>query len=295
MPEDTTLAIYNYQPATNTALATALAGLRDTIRGAAQANLDMVLAQDDGFTETERQSMRLIEELRLVNGLDLAAVLHRAQILREIESTNAIANHPNGYASMQEMAQDQGISTAELSQTLALANYVFPYVQEHMGIAIAQLWEQIGKSKLRELVPVLVSIITGEESATATVRTAVERILNDTAATLRTAGEPHQEEDVRRAAVEELIENGINLTTRQLRQHIRPERTEPIEGSIVTRNGHRVVVLEIEDDGQMDVLVRKMGGSLNTQTYQMPADARLRQQTALRTPGLREIMRMLEA
>jgi hypothetical protein len=293
MPEDT-LAIYNYQPATNTAMATALASLRGTIHNAAQANLDVVLAQDDGFTATERQSMLLIEELRLVNGLDLAAVLHRAQILREIESTNAIANHPNGYSSMQEMAQDQGISTAELSQTLALANYIFPYVQEHMGIAVAQLWEQIGKSKLRELVPVLVSIITGEESTTATVRASVERILDDTAVTLRAAGQPYEDEDVRRAAVEELVENGINLTTRQLRQHIRPERTDPIEGNIVTRNGHRVVVLEIADDGQMDMLVRKMGGSLNTQTFALPADARLRQQTALRIPGLREIMRMLE-
>ncbi len=96
MPNEQT-SIINYQPAANLELSRSLVGIEEGIRRAAQANLETVLAADGGYSETEREAMLVIEELKQVNGLDLAAVLLRAKFLTVIETRNLIANHPGGY------------------------------------------------------------------------------------------------------------------------------------------------------------------------------------------------------
>ncbi len=153
--------ILEYQPAANMELAGSLVGMRARIEEAARNN---VLAATNGehFSETEMQAMVTIESLKQVGGLELTAVLLRAYYLRAIQAGNMIANHPGGYTSLNEMAEDNGLSVAELSQTIDLVNIIFPFIQNNLGIPVAQLWEQVGKSKLRELVPVLKVIITGD-------------------------------------------------------------------------------------------------------------------------------------
>jgi hypothetical protein len=296
MTDATELTIYEYAPAQSPVLAGALVDLERSIEAAAQANLEAVLAEDDSYTETERQAMLVVEELRQVNGLDLAAVLLRAKYLRMIERGNLVTSHPAGYTSLQEMARDQGISLAELSQTLDLANIVFPYVQTQLGIHVAQLWEQIGKSNFRELVPVLKTIITGEDSGAASVRASAERIMDDVAATLTATGRELTEADdpeIRMRAVEQLLQDGANLTNRELRTRIRPERTPSIEATVVGQNGSRVVVMEVDED-QWLLLQRRMGQYIDPMPWNMPQDPHQRQIEAVRIPQLRTLLRLLE-
>ncbi|MGW8178416.1 MAG: hypothetical protein ACWGQW_06575 [bacterium] len=292
MPEENNaLTIFNIAPATNNEMALALTGLKESIRRAAQANLDAVEA-DEEFTETEQLAMLKIEELRQVNGLDLAAVLLRAEYLQEIEAGNLITRHPAGYQTMGEMAQDQGISIAELSQTLDLANVIFPYVRRIWGDgSIPQMWEQIGKSNMRELVPVLKRIITGEE-ARGTVEDTANAFLDDIVATFR-AADPEWEQDdeaVTQEAVEQLLVHGATLTNRRLRQQLRPDPTPIIEATTITLPDENVVVMAKLDPDQWQMFMRKLGTSVDPLPFVATRDPAQRRRDALAIPALRAIV-----
>lgn len=288
MTEENALTIYDFAPATNNEMTVALTGLKASLATAAQANYDAL--GDDTYTETERMAMLKIEELRLVNGLDLAAVLLRAEFLQEIENNNLITRHPAGYTTLGEMAQDQGISLAELSQTLDLANHIFPYVQETLGIGIPQLWEEIGKSNMRELVPVLKRIITGEE-ARGTVEDAAVLFLEDVTATFAAADDLRAEDEdaVAQEAVEQLLLHGATLTNRRLRQQIRPERTPIIPVTTITDNDDVIILAQMDAD-QWTMFMRKMGTSVDPLPFVAPRNIAARQREALQIPVLRRIV-----
>lgn len=296
MPQDTALTVYGeYQASISPIMNNAILDLEDKIRMAAQANLDAALVQvGGGFTETEQLAMLVVEELKQVNGLDLAAVLLRAKYINEIQRRNLLAAHPQQYTSMQEMANMQGISATELSMTMAMVDHIFPFIQERLGIPVAQLWEEIGKSKMRELVPVLLSIITGAPSDTASVRHSVDNILDDVAATNRAAGRELSEGQLQMAAVAELLQHGATLNVRQLRQQIRPQRTAPISTSVMQVGNQRVLVMNVEDQGQWDTFMRRFGENVDLHPVNLPADPVQRQQEAARIPELRALMRLLE-
>ena len=257
--------------------------------------MNAVLQEGGDYTETEQQSMLMIEQLRQVNGLDLAAVLLRAEYLNVIEANNLITRHPAGYASMREMARDQGISEAELSQTLDLANHIFPYARDVLGWDIAQMWEEIGKSNMRELVPVLKGIITGEASNSASVNTSVERILEDTVATFIASDQAEEAEDedtVRRAAVEFLLERGQLLTNRELRQHIRPERT-PSAPVTTFQAGEDVVIAAKLTPDQWELFMRRMGQYADPMPFFIHPDPEQRMRDAHRVAALHQILGLL--
>jgi hypothetical protein len=142
----TDLVIYEHVLASSIVMAEALTGLRQSIHVAAEMNVNAVV-EGEYFSQTEIQAMTLIEELRQVNTLDLASVLLRAELIRQIEISNAIVNHPAGYTNMREMASDQGISLSELSNTMDWVNVIFPFITEELGLPLAQVWEREGKSR----------------------------------------------------------------------------------------------------------------------------------------------------
>lgn len=294
-----------FAPASNRELSTALMGIGERIEAAARANLEHVLEEDPTYTETEKEAMLIVESLRQVNGLDLAAVLLRAKYLKIIEERNLVARHPGGYTSMSQMAADQGMSISELSQTLDLVNVIFPYVEEHMGISAAQLFETIGKSNLRELVPVMKAIISGEAPITGSARASMEAILDDVAATMRAADIPLETDEagnltengiaeLRQRAVAQLLDQGATLTNRQLRAHVRPVRTPAIPfWAINSGEGERTVIASFTD-AQWELFQRKMGQAADVFYYTPVNDTAVRQRDLLSIPEVRRIQELME-
>ena len=319
-------------PAANAELAGSLVGMRQRIEDAARSN---VLAATDGgdFSETEMLAMVTIESLKQVGGLELTAVLLRAYYLRAIQEGNMIANHPGGYGGLAEMAKDNGLSVAELSQTIDLVNIIFRYVQEHLGISVADLWTQVGKANLRELVPVLKVIITGVPSDTTTAQAGADNTVNDVAATLLASaqgadfrvlndltlagenmgqrraimidndleteaqGEELQEQftnTVQLQSVDRLINDGITLTNRALRGRLRPERTQNIQAAVISSGNLRFFVAQM-GEAQYLMLQRKLGAYLDEQVFDLPTDPRQRQIEAARIQQLRAISNLLGA
>lgn len=188
------------------------------------------------------------------------------------------------------MARDQGISITELSQVRDLYRIIFPFIEEELGMSIPELWEQIGKSNFREMVPVLKVLIAGpDEHTKASVRNAYERLMDDASATLHAQGLEELDDDViARAAMENLIEAGAVMSNRDLRQTIRPERTPSLEPTIIRSNGNRVIVMTVSDD-QYTLFERRMGSAIDPIEFNMPQDPQTRQREAARIRALRDV------
>lgn len=291
--------IYNYTPSNSPVLASQVVQLEDAINEAARMN---VLAAVDGgdYTETEVQSMVLIQALKEINGLDLAAVLLRAKKLHEIAETNAMTNHPGRYGSIREMARDQGISPTELQHTLDMVEVIFPYLNNVLGMDIATMWEELGKSNMKELIPTLKAIITGEPSGSARVNNGVEMLFDDIAASLAVqAGEDTEDfepdtDAVRQLAVDQLLQEGQLMTNRELRNRLRPTPVPNIEPYVIPTNGGYLMVAELNED-QWSLVNRRLDHQMEAVILNnLPQDPRVRQAEVMRITPVRNLYRLME-
>lgn len=253
--------------ADNANLSLALGSFNDVLFRAAEENINMATEGGEGYTALERRAMIAAEALRLTSGMDLAAILTRGEIIAQIQREGLISVHPNGYADLTALAREQGISVGELSDTRALCEIIFPYITNVLGRSLAEIWAEIGKSSMRELVPALRSLITGEEAAHGSVRTAVETLLNNAAAELITEGVPQDElevDDVRMRAVIGLLQQGATLPTRELRRTVRPTRTPPVQSTTMSvAEEEWFTVLHITSQDQYDMLMRLLDRHFN--------------------------------
>jgi hypothetical protein len=170
---------------------------------------------------------------------------------------------------------------------------VFPYLANELGMNVALVWEQVGKSKFSDMLPYLRAMITGEPSERQSVNQTVENLLDDTAATAAAAGQELEESEILRRTVGNLIQDGTLLTNRQVRERLRPERTPPLRISVIHNNGGRVVVADISEE-QWDLLERQMGSRMEPMVIELPPDPRQRQIEAARIPEIRTLINLLE-
>lgn len=273
-------------------------GIETALAAAAHRNVATAIGDAADYTLLEMRSMETIEELKLVNGMDLAAILLRGKLLRQIETEALWSYHPNQYSTLEAMAREQGISLSELSNVRDLCFTLFPYMEETLGMNVALTFENIGKSNMRELVPVLKAMITGED-ARGSVQTSVERFLGDAAATEASAAAAENRaadttpENLRRLAVENLLTAGEQMTNADVRRHIRQGHTPGIATTVVRSNGRRIIVLSADDD-QYLMFQRKMGSYMEPIEFSLPEDQRSRRTEAARIPAFRDISRLME-
>jgi hypothetical protein len=257
---DTQLAVF--APSDNAQLSTSLVGLEVAFFNAAQANVDAQMAGGN-YSNAERNAAIKVEELRLVHGLDLAAIFLRQKLLREIEEQGLWFEHPNRFRNMAELAREVGISVTQLSYENSLVSYIFPYFLEH-GLQPAEIYERMSRSNLNDIVPVLKVLISGEASDRQTTNESAETMMSAASegliANARANNQPDpSDEVVRNQAVNNLVNNGQTMTNRDLRQTLRPTPTAHIEPVIVRRGAERFVLIKMTD-AQYETFERKLGG-----------------------------------
>ena len=133
---DTTNALATFQPSENRGLSNTLLGLEGQLEAAARQNLEQVLSTQgtnlQAFTDLEIMAMVETEKLRLVNGMDLATVLIRGKIIKNIEDRALHTVHPNGFADLTALAKSVGISVSELSDIRTMTQIIFPWIEENL-------------------------------------------------------------------------------------------------------------------------------------------------------------------
>ncbi len=245
-------------PSINGDITQALTGMHDSLMKAAKKEVERQYA-DQQFTAMEKKAVVAVEALRLLNGWDLAALLERGRIIKDIEDGGLVGVFPGDYHSLEEIAIQVGISRTEVSDTRTLYNIIFPWLEENSGQTVAFWWDQIGKSKFRELVPVLKTLITGEATTDVqTVAASVRHLLEQTQMDAEAAGEALNPDEVRDRTIERVLEVG-QLPTREMRNHIRPGGTPNLNGVRIKRDDHDYVVLKVTTPEQDRMLGRLLG------------------------------------
>lgn len=277
---------HNITISTHAGMSNQLASLNNQFEQAARQNIQVYLEQNtsmDTFTTTEKHAMVKMEQLKLIGDLTLAEILLRWQVIREIESMGLWSAHPMGFNSMEEAAEAQGIAKSEYSNIRDLCEIIFPYLAS-AGYNIADLWETIGKSSFRELVPILKRVITDEESRSARVEAIFIQEMNDIFATAQASGEALTDQDARDILVDQLIEAG-QLPIRELRQRIRPDQAPVIDAFQLPYPGQRTVLIVVADEDQRQLLHRRLNGHIDITPLTMDQ--------AQHTPIIRELAQYL--
>lgn len=248
------------QDETRLTLPAALDNLWQSLERTAAVNIAQAAGDDlEQYTMIEQRAMLLTEMLNQSKGLDLAAVLLKGRILDEIERDALFAAHPAGYPTLEQLAVDQGIGISELSQVRDLTRVIFPWLGENLGLDIRAVWEQVGKSNMRELTPILKRIITGQE-ARGTVEATYQRVIEDIQATAAETNHVLNDEELQRTAITQLLEQGDLLTNANLRQQLRPERAPSIDAHIFPGpDGVKYLVASMDVD-QYTIVSRRLHG-----------------------------------
>ncbi len=257
----TEMSIVGVAPSTHLTVTSGIFDLDQKLRQAARESvLQDIAANSLDVTATEIEAMVVVRELQMVNGLDFAAVLLRGERLLRIRRENILSRHPGQYATLDALADDNGLSRTELHFTLDLVDVLFPYLTAH-GYNIALLWEEVGSSKFRDLMPILKMLITGEASTRPSVVQAVEALTDEAVTTDRNThnGEATLTVDeIRDLVVRQLVEDGRSLPVRELRRRINPNPTPTIGASIIRSGAGMAVTMQVDQD-QLVMLNRLVG------------------------------------
>ena len=266
-------------------LGSLLGNLSNSLIEHAAEKINADLGDDIGsYSALEVRAMTMVEALRLTSGFDLTAIMTRGQLIQQIEQESLVSVHPGRYSTLTAMAQEQGISVGELSDTRALYGTIFPYVENVVGLSVAQLWASVGKSVFREMVPNLMSLITGEQPAHTSVRESVITLIENATNSLVAEGQIEQGElsqeqeeqrmsQIRRRAVNDLLTLGSTSTSRQVRATLRPTRTQPLSAVMMAPfsdegllEGEGYAVMKFSGQDQLDMVRRLMGSHLVSTT-----------------------------
>ena len=287
----TELAIAEFAPATDIQLATGLQTIRQQIYDAAQNSLAAV---GEGFTEIEQNAMLHCEALRQTNGLELATVLIRGEIIDTIVGSNLTTQHPNQYESLRDMARDQGISHSELSKTQVLCGVVFPYLRDILNVNVTEMWENIGKSKFTDMLPYLRVLMTGDDSLSSQVNDTVVLLRTEFLADRVTAGntEVLSELEVNQALVIQLLEEGALLPTRRLRERLRPERTPAIE-TVYIHHGDVTYVMAAMSVDQASMFEQRMHAHTTPQVINLSDNPTVRATEMQAIPLVRQLTELV--
>jgi hypothetical protein len=258
-------------PSSNAIMSNFLLDAETRSEQAARQNLMTALTaagtNPEAYTTPQLRAMVKLEQLKLVGDLELEAILLRGKIIQQAESEGLWSIHPNQYSSMQEAAVANGLSLSEYSDIRNLFNIVFPYITGTLGLELATIWEEVGKSNFRELTPILVRLISGTRSQSNNVENYVAGLTDDIRASYQAAGQEVTDEHIQQEAIEQLIQAG-QLPNRELRQTIRPERTPSITAYLteIGFNGaNQKVIISVVDDDQLSMFRRRMTGYVDTQ------------------------------
>jgi hypothetical protein len=203
----------------------------------------------NGYTGPQLKAMVLFEELKLVSDMELAAVILRGFILQEIEKDASWSEHPEGFKSLKEAAQAFGTSISMLSDTKSLYDIIFPAMSA-LGYSIPKLWEDIGKSNFRAIVPVLRAIISGEKSKSKEVNEMLDKIWEE----VDKGGDYDTDVDRKKAAIDNVIDAAQN-TSSELGKAL----GRMTVNSLILSYGERFFLLTAMSSDEKDMMLKRFG------------------------------------
>lgn len=121
------------------------------------------VASNGSYTQIQIDAMvygAVLSRLRLVDYVTFSILY---ETLKKIRDERLAQAHPDNYTnivggedrSFIAMAQAHGISASVASDTMMLGGVILPYAEEQLGRSKAEVWDMIGSTKLRAMIPIM--------------------------------------------------------------------------------------------------------------------------------------------
>ena len=219
-----------------------LGEMRDEIADLAMQNVAK-LTEVGGFTGPEALALGEFEKLKLLNDYDLLTIMLKGEVITLIEKRGYHNLLPQQYATAPEAIEiEGGLSRSEQSNIKDINNIIIPYATQ-LNVSIAEFW-QTKKSKLREIIPYLKVMITGDPSALESVNDTVEDMVDD----IRDIDPYLDDDEVVKQAVDNLVDAAQSETNKGLRELLRPNDIPPADAVIFMKNGTTIMVARLSGD-----------------------------------------------
>ena len=178
---------------------------------------------NDAVTDEQRVALVDEQQLRVLQATELEVHLVTGNVLAQIDATASYADSPYGYERLNEMAEAAGISASERSDTMALSQTIFPYIEQVLRLDPRDLWARVGKARFRRIVPILRTIMQPSYDGTERVREQIEVVRRQAARD--TNREPGQVNNQEVAAY--VLEMAETHSVRNLNQNLRGDDRNP--------------------------------------------------------------------
>ncbi len=219
-----------------------LGEMRDEIADLAMQNVAK-LTEVGGFTGPEALALGEFEKLKLLNDYDLLTIMLKGEVITLIEKRGYHNLLPQQYATAPEAIEiEGGLSRSEQSNIKDINNIIIPYATQ-LNVSIAEFW-QTKKSNLREIIPYLKVMITGDPSALESVNDTVEDMVDD----IRDIDPYLDDDEVVKQAVDNLVDAAQSETNKGLRELLRPNDIPPADAVIFMKNGTTIMVARLSGD-----------------------------------------------
>ena len=220
-------------------------GIYARLEKIARENLAEALSSPH-YTGPQKVAMIQFKMLEEASGLDLPPLLVKGRILDDIHRMSLWTQLPGEFQSEEEAVEAVGkLSRSEQSNIKDLHGVIFPFVKKYLSMSEAEFWMAArNKSNIREVVPYMKAVITGELSNRDSVNEAVQRLQES-------AGS-----DKADIVVEHIIELASAETNKSLRQYLRP--VVPIQAALLRRNGTSYFIAEVDTDDTQRLLSSTM-------------------------------------
>ena len=228
----------------------------------AQKNVQRQLIQTADYEVTDSAKFAIVrlEQLKITRGDTIEEIHLRRRLFREIETHSLWTEHPNEFESMIAAIEAQGVSQSEYSNICDLCDIIFPYL-ENNDHNIQRLWENIGKSKFRELTPFLKRAINNEPSRSYRVEQIFQNEIKKVTSTHHAQEHPITEEETRQMLIEHFLDLG-HLSVREFRKHLHPEQRPAPKAYQVPLSDTRMGLFILADQDEFENLRRRLPSSL---------------------------------
>ncbi len=222
----------------------------------------------EAYPATSRMAVVEVEKLKLLLQIEKVPWWAKMEVAVRVDRTWTA--HPGRYATVKELiVSETSMSYSEYCDLVTFHNVVIPYL-ESLRLDPYQFVASHTASNIREMVPYLRALATGEPSERENVNAVIEKLANKAREILP---QGHDEGDVRRAVLNEILENATG-TTQNLRKTLRAEETPEVVFYRMRRNGTSYLVAEVTND-QVNMLLRTIGRHIEIVPVEMPEGKRV--------------------
>lgn len=212
-----------------------------------EAAQQIVESGKPNLSPAEHKAVVVEQQLKIISGLQLEINLLMGDVLNEADIASTWKSHPS-IKSFSELLAEVGLSASESSDYIAISTIIFPWLEE-MGLNPREMWQRIGKSKFRRIVPLLRAILNPAASSPS-----VHKQVND----IRERLEREEGDEVSDDALGlHILSEAETHSLRNLDQNLRGDESMPI-AFIGTQRGDDVHIRSDMGVDQLDLLRKRM-------------------------------------